>query len=156
MSDFFNPRHRDRTYAPDDNLGREQPDMRQTNKVSWFEMPADDLGRASSFYSNVFGWRTPPMGTEGAYALTTAADDSGNPTEVGAINGGIHRRANEADAGPVVNISVDDIDATLERIVAAGGRIIQPRSEVEEFGLSMALFADTEGNVLGIYTSGGA
>ncbi|WP_340541098.1 VOC family protein [Nocardioides sp. GXZ039] len=124
------------------------------NKVSWFEMPADDVERASSFYAKVFGWGTPPMGTEGAYALTTAADDFGNPTEIGGINGGIHRRTDPADAGPVVNISVDDLDATLEQIVAAGGRVVQPRSEVDEFGLSMALFADTEGNVLGIYRFG--
>lgn len=125
--------------------------MSQANKVSWFEMPADDIERAGEFYAKAFGWRTPPMGAEGAYALTTAADDYGNPTEIGGINGGIHRRTSETDAGPVVNISVDDIDAALERIVAAGGRIVQPRSVVEEFGLSMALFADTEGNVLGIY-----
>jgi predicted enzyme related to lactoylglutathione lyase len=130
--------------------------MGQANKVSWFEMPADDIERASNFYSKVFGWQTPPMGAEGVYALTTAADNFGMPTEVGGINGGIHRRANEADAGPVVNISVDDIDATLEQVVAAGGQVIQPRSEVEEFGLAMALFADTEGNVLGVYRFGGA
>lgn len=124
--------------------------MSFAHKVSWFEMPADDIDRASGFYNKVFGWRTPPMGSEGVYALTTAADDDGNPMEAGGINGGIHRRAGDADAGPVVNISVDDIDATLEQVVAAGGRVIQPRSTVE-FGLTTALFADTEGNVLGIY-----
>lgn len=130
--------------------------MGKANTVSWFEMPADDVDRASTFYTSVFGWRTPPMGAAGAYALTTAADQYGNPTEVGGINGGIHRRANDGDAGPIVNISVEDIDATLERIVTAGGRVVQPRSDIEEFGLSMALFADTEGNVLGIYTVAGA
>lgn len=126
------------------------------NKVSWFEMPADDVARAGDFYSTVFGWGTPPMGADGVYALTTSADELGNPTEVGGINGGIHRRTHASDAGPVVNISVDDIDATLEQIVAAGGQVVQPRSHVEEFGLSMALFADTEGNVLGIYNVSGA
>lgn len=130
--------------------------MGQTNKVSWFEMPADDIDRASTFYNKAFGWRTPPMGAEGVYALTTSADDYGNPIEIGGINGGIHLRAKEADAGPVVNISVDDIDAALDQIVAAGGRVVQPRSVVEEFGLSMALFADTEGNVLGVYRFGEA
>ena len=126
----------------------------KNNAVSWFEMPADDLDRASLFYRTVFGWNTPPMGADGVYALTTDADGFGNPTQIGGINGGIHRRQGVQDAGPVVNVSVEDIDATLEHIVAAGGHIIQPRSEVGEFGLSMALFADTEGNVLGVYTFG--
>ncbi|GAA4669770.1 VOC family protein [Nocardioides nanhaiensis] len=124
--------------------------------VSWFEMPADDLDRAAGFYRSVFGWRTPPMGADGAYALTVAADEHGNPTEVGGINGGLHRRTDPADAGPVVNIHVADVDAVLQQVVAAGGQVVRPRTEVPEFGLSMALFADTEGNVLGVYRSGGA
>lgn len=128
----------------------------KNSKVSWFEMPADDIERASTFYNTVFGWNTPPMGSDGVYALTTSADNFGNPTEIGGINGGIHRRAGTSDAGPVVNISVENIDDALNEIVAAGGRVVQPRSEVGEFGLSMALFSDTEGNVLGIYNFNGA
>lgn len=131
-------------------------DVSTPRKVSWFEMPADDLERAATFYRTVFGWRTPPMGPDGVYALTTAGDEYGNPTEVGGINGGIHRREGEADAGPVVNIHVDDVDAALAQVEAAGGRVVRPRTEVPEFGLSMALFADTEGNVLGVYRSAGA
>lgn len=128
----------------------------QANKVSWFEMPADDVARASEFYSKIFGWATPPMGSDGAFALTVAADEYGNPTEVGGINGGIHKRQGASDAGPVINIMVDDIDAKLKAVEAAGGRVIQPRTDVEEFGLSIALFSDTEGNVMGIYNYGAA
>lgn len=129
---------------------------KQANKVSWFEIPADDVTRASEFYSKVFGWATPPMGSDGTFALTTAADDNGNPTEVGGINGGFHKRMGASDAGPVINIMVDDIDAQLKEVEAAGGRVIQPRTDVEEFGLSMALFSDTEGNVMGVYNYGAA
>lgn len=127
---------------------------RQADKVSWFEMPADDLARVSRFYAEVFGWATPPMGNDANYALTVAADEYGNPTEAGGINGGFHKRQGAADAGPVINIHVDDIDAKLTAIEAAGGRIIQPRTEIAEYGLSMALFGDTEGNILGIYNFG--
>ena len=61
------------------------------DKVSWFEMPADDVNRASKFYSKVFNWATPPMGNDATFALTVAADNNGNPTEVGGINGGFHK-----------------------------------------------------------------
>lgn len=129
---------------------------KKADQVSWFEMPADDVARASKFYSSVFGWATPPMGNDGSFALTVAADENGNPVEVGGINGGIHKRAGVSDAGPVINIVVEDIDSKLEKIEAAGGRIIQPRTDIEEFGLSMALFSDTEGNVMGVYNYGAA
>lgn len=128
---------------------------KQADKVSWFEMPADDIKRASTFYNDVFGWGTPPMGDDAAFALTVAADKNGNPTEVGGINGGFHKRQGAADAGPVINIHVDDINAKLKAVVAAGGRVIQPRTDIAEYGLSMALFSDTEGNVMGIYNYGG-
>ena len=128
--------------------------MSKADKVSWFEMPADDVRRVSEFYSKVFGWETPPMGDDATFALTVAADENGNPTEVGGINGGFHKRAGASDAGPVINIHVDDIDAKLRAVEAAGGRVIQPRTEVGEYGLSMALFSDTEGNVMGVYKYG--
>lgn len=124
---------------------------KQADKMSWVEIPADNVLRVSEFYSKVFHWKTPPMGKDAAFALTVAADKNGNPTEVGGINGGFHKRQGATDAGPVVNIYVDDIDAKLKAVEAAGGRILQPRTEVGEYGLSMALFSDTEGNVMGVY-----
>lgn len=127
---------------------------KQADKVSWFEMPADDVARVSEFYQKVFGWATPPMGTDATFALTVAADTNGNPTEKGGINGGFHKRQGASDAGPVINIHVSDIDAKLKAVETAGGRIIQPRTEVGEYGLSMALFSDTEGNVMGVYNYG--
>lgn len=130
--------------------------MSKADKVSWFEMPADDVKRASEFYGKVFGWNTPPMGEDAIFALTVAADDNGNPTEKGGINGGFHKRQGASDAGPVINIQVDDIDAKLKAVEAGGGRIIQPRTEIGEYGLSMALFSDTEGNVMGVYNYGAA
>lgn len=125
--------------------------MSKADKVSWFEIPADDVKRASEFYGKVFGWSTPPMGDDATFALTVKADDNGNPSEVGGINGGFHKRQGASDAGPVINIYADDIDAKLKAVEAAGGKIIQPRTEVGEYGLSMALFSDTEGNVMGVY-----
>lgn len=127
---------------------------KHADKVSWFELPADDVARASTFYSKVFGWDTPPMGENAAFALTVKADKDGNPTEMGGINGGFHKRQGSSDAGPVINIHVDDIDARLEAIEVSGGRIIQPKTEVGEYGLSMAIFMDTEGNIMGVYNYG--
>ncbi len=124
---------------------------KQANKVSWFELPADDLDRATAFYSRVFGWETPPMGDGARFALTVKADEFGNPTEIGGINGGFHQRQSDADVGAVISIYVDDIDDKLDAIQSAGGNVIQPKTQVPEYNLSMAIFRDTEGNTVGIY-----
>ena len=49
-------------------------------------------------------------------------------------------------------IMVDDVDAKLSEIVSAGGRVIQPQTDIEGYGISIGIFADTEGNVMGVYS----
>lgn len=126
---------------------------KQAHKVAYFELPADDVARAGAFYNTVFGWETPPMGGGGVFALTTPADERGNPTEPGGINGDISPRSKELDR-PLIMILVDDIDAHLQAIQDGGGKVISPRLDVAEFGLAWAVFADTEGNHVGVYAFG--
>jgi uncharacterized protein len=123
------------------------------NRVAYFELPADDVSRASAFYNAVFGWETPPMGGGGVFALTTPADARGNPTELGGINGDISPRSKGLDR-PLIMILVDDINTHLRAIQDAGGKVITHRQDVAEFGLAWAVFADTEGNHIGVYSFG--
>ena len=51
----------------------------------------------------------------------------------------------------VVYIGTEDIDATLARIEALGGRTLVPKSEIPGFGW-FAHFADPSGNRVGLYT----
>ncbi len=121
------------------------------NKVAYFELPADDVTRASTFYNTVFGWNTPPMGNGGVFALTTAADDMGNPTEAGGINGDISPRSKGLDR-PLIMILVDSVDAQLQAVQDAGGKVVHPPQKEAEFGLVWAVFSDTEGNHIGMYS----
>jgi hypothetical protein len=119
-------------------------------EVVHFEVPADDLERAQSFYRGAFGWRLNPM-PEMSYTIvtTTKVDDQGRPTEPGAINGGMMTRQRPF-TGPVIVISVDDVDGALERVRELGGEMLQPRTAVGDMGFS-AYFADPEGNVVGLW-----
>lgn len=36
--------------------------MTKQQSVSWFELPADDVQRASEFYAEIFGWNNQDMG----------------------------------------------------------------------------------------------
>ncbi len=120
--------------------------------VVHFEIPADDQERARNFYRDAFGWRVDPVPGMEDYnmVITTPMDEAtGQPTEAGAINGGMFTREGELTA-PMVTVDVDDIDAALEKIGALGGTTVSPRQEVPGMGYA-AYFRDPEGNVLGLW-----
>ena len=73
------------------------------DKVVHFEIPYDDRERASDFYASVFGWEVNHM-PEMQYtiAMTTPVDEQQQqPTEPGAINGGLMERS-ERTPNPVI------------------------------------------------------
>jgi uncharacterized protein len=67
----------------------------------------------------------------------------------GSINGAITIRTEEHEY-PIIVVNVTDIDAALERVVAAGGKVVQSKRPVGEMGL-YARVVDTEGNLLGVW-----
>ena len=79
---------------------------------------------------------------------TVEIDEKNMPKEAGAINGGLMERS-FGIKGPVLTISVDNIDETIEKIQKQGGKIVQGKMEVPTVGL-IAYFQDSEGNILGL------
>jgi hypothetical protein len=120
------------------------------DKVVHFEIPADDVPRASEFYRSIFGWELQAM-PEMDYTLvrTVAVDERQIPTEPGAINGGLMRRTPDA-ATPIITVDVLSIDATAKAIEEAGGSIVRPRTEIPGMG-AFAYFKDSEGNTVGLW-----
>lgn len=122
-------------------------------KVVHFEIPAEDLDRAKSFYASIFGWelQTMPMdGGEYTVVMTTPVDEATQlPTEPGAINGGMMQR-DERTPSPVITIDVEAIDEALAQVEAAGGTTVTPRTAIPGMG-AFAYFKDPEGNVLGLW-----
>ena len=120
--------------------------------VVHFEIPADDVERAKSFYGSVFEWElnTMQMG-EGEYTIVTTSpvDDSMMPTERGAINGGLMERS-DLTPSPVITIDVDDIERSLKDIEAAGGSTVTPRTPIPGMG-AFGYFKDPEGNIMGLW-----
>ena len=120
------------------------------DKVVHFEVPFDDGDRARAFYRDAFGWELGTLpGMPYTLATTTPTDDSGRPTEPGAINGGMFAR--EAPfTGPILVMGVDSIDESLAKIEKSGGVTVVPREAVGDMGFS-AYFKDPEGNLLGLW-----
>ena len=119
------------------------------NPVVHFEMPFDDKARLARFYEQAFGWRMQPLGAEmGDYVLatTTPSDASGRPIGVGAINGGFFPKKPDWPAqAPSVVIAVDDIEAAMGKVKAAGGEVLGEPMEIPGVGRYVS-FMDSEGN----------
>ena len=123
-------------------------------KVVHFEIPFDDKARAMKFYSAAFDWQLQDM-PEMNYvmAMTTPVTDQMMPTEPGAINGGLFQRPKEAPH-PALYVGVDSIDASLDKVKAAGGKVVTPNTPIPGMG-AYARVSDTEGNVIGLFQQGG-
>ena len=121
-------------------------------KVVHFEIPADDMARASEFYRSIFDWQLMDMSGQGmdyTLAMTTPVDEQQQPTDPGAINGGMMQRSDHTPA-PIITIDVESIDDALRQIEAQGGSTVTPRQAIPGMG-AFAYFKDSEGNTLGLW-----
>jgi predicted enzyme related to lactoylglutathione lyase len=124
------------------------------DKVVHFEIPTDDIARATGFYRSIFGWDLQDMSGQGmdyTIAMTVPVDDQQMPTERGAINGGMMKRSDDTPS-PVITIEVASIDDAMKRIEDGGGSVVHPREEIPGMG-AFAYFKDSEGNTMGLWES---
>ena len=127
--------------------------MTFTNAISWFEIPATDLSRATKFCETILDTQLIPMDMPEIkmrmFALTDMMSGVG-----GAVvdSGGSHKPS--ATDGPLIYLNGSpDLQIVLDRVEAAGGKVLMPKTEITpEYGY-MALFLDTEGNRIGLHSS---
>lgn len=125
------------------------------NKVQHFEIPADDTSRARAFYENIFGWKTMdwPMPDAAPYIglYTGPMDEQNKMKEAGFINGGMFQRGQDFPiTAPTIAVVVDDLDATIEKVIASGGSVVMEKKIVGGMGW-YAYIKDTEGNTIGVW-----
>jgi len=118
--------------------------------VGHFELPADDVKRASAFYQKTFGWNIQPM-PEMEYTMlgTTESNADGMPKDAGAINGGMGKRGGVLKT-TVVTIIVESIEEAAKAIAKNGGKISRKKEAIGPMGFT-AYFVDTEGNTVGLF-----
>ena len=108
-------------------------------RLNYVELPVSDIGAAKSFYEAAFGWTMTAFGP--TYAATLTGD-----TDVG-----LQADASEATKGPLPVIEVDDLEAALEAVKAAGGTIVRPIFAFP--GGRRFQFLDPSGNEVAAVTS---
>ena len=126
--------------------------LHMNNAISWFEIPATELDRAQKFYETIFNVSMIPMDMENIKMRMFPLDDM--MTQVGGAvvdSGGFHKPS--ATDGPLVYLNANpDVQNVLDRVAAAGGNIMVPKTQISpEYGY-MAVIIDTEGNRIGLHS----
>ena len=121
------------------------------NMVGWFEIPVRDMDRAKKFYEEVFeisiqvqnfnellmGWFPWAEGKTGASGSLVLHEESYTPS---------------ATDGTLIYFSSEDVAIELDRIESAGGKVIQPKTQISEDVGYMGMFIDSEGNRMALHS----
>jgi hypothetical protein len=108
------------------------------SKIVHVEVTGKDGAALQKFYSDVFGWNL-DTNNPGGYGMERQGD----------MTAGIGP-AQDGGAGHVTfYVHTDDPNAALAKVVANGGQVIMPLTEVAP-ETTIALFADPEGHVVGL------
>lgn len=83
-------------------------------RLYYVELPVTETGPAKRFYEQAFGWSLNEFGP--TYAATVTGD-----TDIG-----LQGDAAEATRAPLPVIHVDDLEAALNAVTQAGGKIVRP------------------------------
>jgi len=83
-------------------------------RANYIELPASDIAAAKAFYTQAFGWELTGFGP--TYACTMTGD----------VDIGLQGDPAEATRAPLPVIAVDDLEAALAAVTAAGARIVRP------------------------------
>lgn len=105
-------------------------------RPGYIELPVDDIVAARDFYHQAFGWALTDFGP--TYASTTTGD----------VDIGLQGDPAEATRAPLVVITVDDLDAALDKVTAAGATIVRPTFSFP--GGRRFQFRDPAGNELAV------
>jgi uncharacterized protein len=109
------------------------------SSIVHFELPADDPGRAKTFWSSFQGWKFRDMEGPFEYHMTEGIEP------VGAIY-----PAQSGERGPIVYFAVDDMDSALGRVRELGGAVDVEKQPIPSVGW-FARCQDTEGNRFSLF-----
>lgn len=121
------------------------------NAISWFEIGTTDLERATKFYETIFGIILVPLDLPDIKMRMFPLEDM--MTQVGGAlvdSGGFHNPS--STDGPLIYLNGNpDVQIVLDKVEAAGGKIMIPKTMISpEYGY-MAVIMDTEGNRIALH-----
>lgn len=110
------------------------------NRVIHFDILASDPEKVQEFYRKVFGWKFEKWDGPMEYWMIMTGDGPG-------IDGGMGLKGPQSSNANT--IYVENLEKTLENVIANGGEVIAPKSAIPGIGW-FAMFKDSEDNVFGL------
>jgi len=119
--------------------------------VSWFEIPTEDIDRARKFYENIFDMQMIPFDTPQIKMRMFPIENMMNIGGALTFNKEFYKPS--ASEGVLLYLNANpDVQIVLDKVVAAGGTIVLPKTQISpEYGY-MAMFVDTEGNRIALHS----
>ena len=114
-------------------------------EIAHIEFKSANFARTSEFYAKLFDWQM-EQNASASYMKLAGGDGP---------SAGWFRADLVQSPGPVAYLPVDDLEAKLTEVEEAGGRILV-RTLPFAGGGEIGLFADPDGNVLGLWQRKGA
>lgn len=119
------------------------------NVATWFELPVTDMQRAQTFYRAVLNAEFKNEEMSGfQMAIFNAEPDAVSGMLV------LGEQYQPSQTGAVVYFNGgEDLSLPLEKAVANGGSVLLPKTAIHDGECGyFALFADSEGNRVGLYS----
>jgi uncharacterized protein len=113
--------------------------------IAYVEITSKDPARIAGFYGKLFDWTISDGPTPDYSMIDTGAGDDGVSGGVGPVQGP------DDPGGITVYVKVDDLQATLDRAEALGGRTVVPPSDLPGDYGTFAVFSDPDGNSVGLW-----
>ena len=114
--------------------------------VSWFELPVADVERAVAFYNTILGTTLAEIADaeDRRFAMFPAEDGVSGAV----VEGPGYVPSTE---GALVFLNAGDVlEPAVNRVEAAGGRVLMPRMDMGDWGVA-AFIVDTEGNKVALH-----
>lgn len=118
------------------------------NPICWFELPVIDLERATRFYEAVFGIA---LRRESCGGHPMSIFPYADPQPSGALVQ--MPQLAPRDNGTLVYLNGgEDLNLALGRVKPAGGEVVMEKTDLGNDIGHIALFIDSEGNRVGLYS----
>lgn len=119
------------------------------NAINWFEIPTADLARATRFYEQILAQA---LTRESSFPdMQMAIFPYAQPGVGGALCQHVQFRPH-ADGVRIYLNAGDDLGPILDRVPAAGGQVVMPKTFLREDIGHIGMFSDLDGNIIGLHS----
>ena len=122
------------------------------NMFAWVEIPVSDMDRAVKFYETVLDVKMKIVDFDAVVMgwFPWAEDADTTPGATGTL---IQQESYiPSQEGTLVYFHSSDVQAELDRVEAAGGKIYQPKTQISPEHGYMGVFIDSEGNRVALHS----